>query len=266
MKDSYRNPFSGTNASQMDDQSILEYWCDPFSYKLFSNIQENDIYSNPLNTVIVGGRSSGKTMLLRYCSFSVQYLNALKEVKVKSGVINYFIEKGGIGFYKRLDGSALNDFNKKNISIEKRISLFTHYFEMNIGYEYLHAINTLVSGNHLKIHGSIISKISELIGRRDLHSLNECLDHLDKEIKKINDFGIKTPFYDNLEFNADKIFAPTSLSYRIPEILSESIKEFKKINFVLLIDEYENFSLPQQRMVNTLLKFTRPNIKFRLLG
>ena len=36
------------------------------------------------------------------------------------------------------------------------------------------------------------------------------------------------------------------------------------MNFVLLVDEYETFAAPQQRLINTLVKFTKPNIKFRI--
>ncbi len=264
MKDSYRNPFDGINASQLNDKAILEYWCNPFNYKLFSDLQEDDIYTGQLNTIIVGGRSSGKTMLLRYCSFGVQYKKALTETNDREDIINYFIEKGGIGIYKRIDGSALNDFNNKNISEEQKKGIFTHYFEMNICYEYLEAINTLLKGNPLTINKQFYLELSELLGQPELKTIDDCLTYLDKEIKNVDDFRSKMPFYESLDLNTPKIFAATTLSYKVPEIVSNSIKEFNNINFVLLIDEYENFAVPQQRMVNTLLKFTKPNIKFRI--
>lgn len=263
MKDSYRNPFDGINASQLNDRAILEYWCNSFSYNLFSDLKEDDIYTGQLNTLIVGGRSSGKTMLLRYCSFNVQYQKAISE-NPEENIINYFKEKGGLCFYKRIDGSALNDFNCKNLTEEKKNGLFTHYFEMNICYEYLEAINKLLKGNHLTVDNRFYSDLSGLFGNSDLKTLDDCLTYLDKEIQKVDDYRSKIPFYENLDFNPPKIFAATTLTYNVPEIISNSIKEFEKINFVLLIDEYENFAAPQQRMVNTLLKFTKPNIKFRI--
>ena len=160
MKDSYRNPFDGINASQLDDQTILEYWCSPFNYKLFDNIQESDMYSNASNTVIIGGRSSGKTMLLRYCSFSVQFKKAIAEITSKDELFDYFINKGGICFYKRIDGSALNDFNKKNISEEKKLAIFTHYFELNLCYEYVDALNKIVQYSGINIDSKIFTELS----------------------------------------------------------------------------------------------------------
>ena len=76
MNDSYRNPFSGVSAANLDDQSILNYWCSPFAYRLFSEIKETDIYEDPNNIVLMGGRNTGKTMFLRYWSFPVQLMLA----------------------------------------------------------------------------------------------------------------------------------------------------------------------------------------------
>lgn len=78
MKDSYSNPFSGVNAVQLDIDSILEYWCNPFMYDLYSEIKEDDIYDDPTNIVFMGGRSTGKSMFLRYWSYPVQFQYAKK--------------------------------------------------------------------------------------------------------------------------------------------------------------------------------------------
>jgi hypothetical protein len=39
---------------------------------------------------------------------------------------------------------------------------------------------------------------------------------------------------------------------------------FNKMNIIILLDEYENFLVYQQKVVNTLLRFTKPHIKFRI--
>jgi len=50
----------------------------------------------------------------------------------------------------------------------------------------------------------------------------------------------------------------------VPEIIVKSIPLFKNLNIIILLDEYENFLEHQQVVINTLLKFTRPHIKFRI--
>ena len=264
MKDSYRNPFDGINASQLNDKAILEYWCSPFRYKLFSDLREEDIFIGQLNSIIVGGRSSGKTMLLRYASYNVQLQLALNEASEKNSVVKYFVDKGGVGIYKRIDGSALNDFNSKNIPEERKYALFTHYFEMNICYEYLSFISALDEGNHIEINSEFIRELGEVLGESKIKSIAECLVYLDNEIKRVDNYRSRLPFYEKLELDADTIFAAATLTYKVPEIISRHIHEFRNLNFVLLIDEYENFAESQQRMINTLLKFTKPNIKFRI--
>src|ERR1700742_2642862 len=100
MNSSYSNPFSGVNASQLHDDEILEYWCDPFKYDLFSGIKEEDIYADPMNIVFMGGRSTGKSMFLRYWSYSLQ----CKVAKRKSlTFFDVILRNGGIGFYFRID-------------------------------------------------------------------------------------------------------------------------------------------------------------------
>src|SRR5688572_26354534 len=107
MSNSYSNPFSGVNAVQLTEERILEYWCNPFRYDLFSEIKEDDVYSDPTNIVFMGGRSTGKSMFLRYWSFSVQARIA-KENEVS--LLERIIQNQGVGFYFRIDGAKLKSF------------------------------------------------------------------------------------------------------------------------------------------------------------
>ncbi len=264
MKDSYRNPFDGINASQLNDKAILEYWCNPFDYKFFSDLKEEDIFIGQLNTVIVGGRSSGKTMLLRYSSFNIQFQYAHGADDNSEQIAKYFSKKGGIGIYKRIDGSALNDFNSKNIPQEKRDGLFSHYFEMNICYEYLDVVSTLEKNGVITANNKMLAELADLLSNSNLTSIEDCKNYLDSEIRRVDNYRSKLPFYKNLELDSPKIFSATSLIYNVPEIISKHEDFFSNLNFIILIDEYENFAAPQQRMINTLLKFTKPNIKFRI--
>ena len=65
---------------------------------------------------------------------------------------------------------------------------------MNIGYEYLNALNTLLRDGHLKIKNEVIQEIAKLLGQENLISLNDCLAFLDQEIKKVDDFRGKIQY------------------------------------------------------------------------
>lgn len=269
MKDSYRNPFSGINAGSLDDQTILDYWCSPFAYRLFSEIKETDIYEDSSNIVLMGGRSTGKTMFLRYWSFPVQLKLASenKDNKTKR-VIDHFKEKNGIGFYIRIDGPILRSFDGLGIPQEKWNSIFTHYFELIVGRNYIEAIKKLYDLGDLKkdeIEDQFIPEVKRIINESQIVSLDELLNEFDNRIKDVDSFRGNFPFFKNDFVPSKGGFASQSLSFGIPKIAQKTISEFKEsINFILLIDEYENYLEPQQRVINTLLRFSKNEIRFRI--
>ncbi len=266
MKDSYRNPFSGSNAATLDDQAILDYWCNPFHYRLFSPIKESDIYEDPGNIVLMGGRSTGKTMFLRYWSFPVQLKLAEKDFKSKR-LIDYFKEKKGIGFYIRIDGPILRSFNGSGIADEKWNPIFTHYFELIAGRSYIEAVKKFYDIGNLKkdeIEDKFIPEVKRIIKESQIISLDDLLNEFDSRIKEVDTFRGDIPFFKKHFKPSGGGLASQSLSFGIPKIAKTTISEFKDINFILLMDEYENYLAPQQQVINTLLKFSKNEIRFRI--
>lgn len=269
MKDSYRNPFSGINAGTFDDQAILDYWCSPFAYRLFSEIKETDIYEDPSNIVLLGGRSTGKTMFLRYWSFPVQLKLAYQNQDNKSKrVIDHFKEKKGIGFYIRIDGPILRSFNGSGIDSEKWNSIFTHYFELIVGRNYIEAIKKFYELDDLKrveIENHFVPEVKSILNAPQIVSLDELLIEFDNRIREVDLYRGNVAFSKTDFIPSKGGFASQSLSFGIPKIAKKTISEFKEsINFILLIDEYENYLESQQRVINTLLRFSKNEIRFRI--
>lgn len=269
MKDSYRNPFSGVSAANLDDQSILNYWCSPFAYRLFSEIKETDIYEDPNNIVLMGGRNTGKTMFLRYWSFPVQLMLASQNKDSKDRkIIDYFKDKKGIGFYIRIDGPILRSFNGSGIDSEKWNYIFTHYLELIVGRNYIEAIKKFYDLDELKkdeIENHFIPEVKTILNAPQVVSLDDLLSEFDNRIKEVDTFRGNIPFVKNDFVPSKRGFASQSLSFGIPKIAKNTISAFKdSINFILLIDEYENYLEPQQRMINTLLRFSKNEIRFRI--
>jgi len=266
MKDSYRNPFEGINAGKLNDEDILEYWCSPFAYKLFSEIKESDIYSDPNNIVFMGGRSTGKTMFLRYWSYQVQLKKANKEKKSAENLIKYFTDQGGAGFYLRIDGPVLRSFEGFNITDNSWASIFTHYFELVVGRAYIEFLTELVRLNALS-ESSIfpfLFEMEKIFDAGKWNNLGDVLLHIDGCIMEVDKYRGQVPFYSN-DFKPQKGFASQTLSFGIPKQIIRTISEFKEgLNFIILVDEYENFLILQQQMVNTLLRFSTSKINFRI--
>src|SRR6266536_316663 len=264
MSDSYRNPFSGVNAVQLKEDAILDYWCSPFTYNLFSEIKEADIYKEENNIVLMGGRSTGKSMFLRYWSYPIQFKRAEKERKKPMDIIN---RNKGIGFYFRIDSPILKSFFGHDLDDEHWASLFTHYFELTVGAQYLEALNVLQEDTSIKEQAEqseFVPKVCKLLHLSPQPHLEPVIAELDRRIRVVDKFRGDVAFYKK-PFEPDgPVFPSESLSFGIADLIIKCFQSFKDLNIIILLDEYENFLTYQQMMVNALLRFTRPQIKFRI--
>ncbi len=264
MKDLYRNPFGGVNAVQLDIQAILEYWCNPFMYDLFSEIKEDDIYQDTMNIVFMGGRSTGKSMFLRYWSYPVQFEKAKNEQMSLKDVI---LKNKGVGFYFRIDGPVLRSFQGNGISNEKWDSIFAHYFELIVGRQYLEIIKLLIADESLDekdINDTFIPEVSKYIGSDSKNNISELIEEFDDRIKDVDVYRGDVAFYKNDFEPKGRGFSSQTLSFGLADLIKGKISFFKDLNLIILLDEYENFLESQQVIINTLLRFTKPQIKFRI--
>lgn len=264
MNDSYRNPFSGVNAVQLDADLILEYWCNPFRYDLFSEIKEEDIYNDPNNIVLMGGRSTGKSMFLRYWSYPVQLKISEKENTLLSKIIE---KNNGIGFYFRIDGAKLKSFQGHGLSEEHWTSVFTHYFELIVGRQYVELLSVLIKEKSINqdiICTQLIQGLCAVLNFNGLQTVETIIDELDSRIKEVEVHLGNVPFYKKEFAPKNRGFFSQSLSFGIPEMFHSILPSFKNLNLIILLDEYENFLHYQQKIINTMLRFTRPHIKFRI--
>jgi len=267
-EDSFNNPFSDYNANAMESSKILEYWCSPFTKSM--SISESDLYKG-MPLVFMGGRGTGKTMFLRYFSFKVQKYEVCQKNQdnQNKNILKHLKERGGIGFYLRIDGPVLRSFDGKGLPPEKWDDIFTHYFELLVCKSYIEVIQDLVICDELDIKDvetKFVPKVAVHLGKskEEVKTIDDVLDTVENELKEVTTFRAQIAFSD-VEFKPSKAFASQDLSFGVAEIAKGNIKEFKKdLNFVIFIDEYENFTERQQRVINTLLKFTKDGITFRI--
>jgi hypothetical protein len=272
LEDIYKNPFSEYNANVMSSEKILDYWCSPFKFTKTAPFSESDIYKDRMPIVFMGGRGTGKTMFLKYFSYKVQCDEALLKLKEKDvkSILSCLKQRGGIGIYLRIDGPILRSFQGKDLDQEMWDSIFTHYFELIVSKLYMETILDLINRNELNekdVENNFVKKVAELFNHKkdDLNTISDILSLIDDELKVVAKFRGKIAF-QNVDFNPIcGGFASQSLSFKIPEIAQKTINEFNgDFNFVLLIDEYENFLESQQRIINTLIKFVKPEITIRI--
>ncbi|MEX2410632.1 MAG: hypothetical protein WD607_04550 [Candidatus Paceibacterota bacterium] len=269
LKGSYKNPFSEYNANVMEPETILSYWCSPFSFMQFAGVKESDVYSDKMPIVFVGGRGTGKTMFLKYFSFPVQIQEAIKSSYDSTPTLSFFEEKGAIGFYLRIDGPKLRSFSGSGINDETWLSIFTHFFELEVGQAYLTVIQSLDHYgvlDKISLSKKFVPQVDKLLGNsvNKKREISDVLEDVADKLEEVTNFRAAVRFSD-VSFQPSKAFSSQSLSFSIPEIAKKTIPEFKDgIDFIVMIDEFENFLESQQRTINTILKFVKPGITFRI--
>jgi len=267
LEDSYKNPFAHYNANVLKVDQILHYWCNPFNvFNKFADISEDDIYKEPNPLVFMGGRGSGKTMFLRYWTYEVQKENYFRNNNnCLDGFIEYLNDKGGIASYIRIDGPILRSFEGFNLPNEKWKFIFSHYFELLVGRSFLLIIKDLFDCKLLKESTSTFTeKVSKLINANTDLSFNDLIEIFNERINEVTTFRGDIALLD-VDFKPTKSFPAQSLSFELPLLAKNNISELNNnFNFVIIIDEYENFLKQQQVSINTLLKFVKPGLTFRV--
>ncbi len=261
MEDTYKNPFSDYNANTMDSKKIISFWENPFDRYLV-DITEDEIAKETNTIIFTGGRGTGKTMLLKHFAISSQIERARnKKIDFKDSMRR----EGYVGIYIRFDTPLLVGFEGLELSPEKWEAIFIHFFEMTVCKAFLDGLIKLIDEKVISDEEelNLINAISKLLGRQEeLGKIKELAQIVADDINYVNIYKSEILFED-IEFKPYKLYTFGALSFKIVEIIKEICIELKDINFLLLLDEYENFLAYEQRVVNSAIKLSN-NIAFRI--
>lgn len=262
-EEKFSNPFADFNANYMSDEEILKYWVRP---ELIFELEAIGIdLVGKIPVVVQGGRGTGKTMLLRYLSYEPQ----IKHYETEQGSVEGFLEKSEyLGIYYRFDGPKLSSFANKNVEDVVWDTVFSNFVELVIGQKYLTLLNGLrqykVLDMSKEIESSLCSDLSETLFEKEhtdtLSGLKAIMIKLQRDIER---FTEKCTFR-KVDFLPSEVVLRGSMLFEIPQIISKYFGELQNKNFILLLDEYENLTLSQQRILNTYIKHTQLPVTFRL--
>ena len=264
----YKNPFAQYNANLMTPDEILAYWCSPLFSMKASGVDEKQVFTDPQPIVFAGGRGTGKTMFLRYFSHEVQVCFYTSLAGRKTDLLQHMIDQGGVGIYVRLDGALVRDFTGKGVSDEAWNALFSHYFELHVCQRYVELLRSwykegVVGDEETKEFVDALCRHLEVPGN-DKRTLDYAVQLIDDRIKEVRDFRAAVSF-KTISFQPSKALAAGDLTFTIPKILSQVFPKLpQQFRFIVLIDEYENFSVSQQRVLNSFLKFPTEHAAFRV--
>jgi len=259
----FSNPFADFNANYMSDESVLRYWVKP---ELLFELEAVGIdLVGKIPVVVQGGRGTGKTMLLRYLSYELQ----LKEYEKTHGSLKGFVKNAKyLGVYYRFDGPKLSSFSNKDTSNVVWDTIFKNFVELTIGQKYLTMLNDLRRNKILRLseemESSFCQDLSEnLFEKARADNLLDLKDIMTKLQREIERFTEKCTF-GKADFCPSEVVPPGNMVFGIPKIAVKHMAELRDKNFILLLDEYENLALDQQRILNTYVKHTQLPATFRL--
>lgn len=254
------NPFSVLKATEFSNEQIRDYWVD------FGE-GENSIFHllNPteyLPKYLLGSKGSGKTHLLKYASYPLQKLKSANDfVKL--------LNDGYIGLHYETYSLKISRFKDRGISDEQWRTLFEYYLDLflidNLLNTYLEIFNELKLS--AKVIKEILFGIKKLfINGEDLSSivtissLIEHITHLRNNIdSEINNVAYTKKF--NLDYVKSQ-FSPGDLIFGIPEVVENTVEEFRDVKVIYIIDEFEKFEDWQKEYINTLIWDKRNPVTF----
>lgn len=259
----YKNPFDDYNANVLAPDLILQYWCTPFRIGALKDYDEARFFSEKMPVVLQGSRGSGKTTILKFFSFPVQIERASQ-----SGLT---IEKqlsadGGVGFYLRCDESFLNMFKTVFAFTMKESwnACFKHYLELFFAKNIISLVQTIGFTERSEEEAFLkCLSLSHFDSSFSFATVNDLALYLDSEVRYINKYKNEALF-TNQPFMPKHIWGFYELSRALILAIRSCYKSLSDINFLLLIDEFENLPLELQKMFNNLIKFCDEGMSLRI--
>lgn len=247
------NPFSITKSTDLTDNQILDLWVDVAGEEGLIEVARP---SSPMPMLILGGKGSGKTHLMRYFSFALQRLQYDREnLSYLEGVV----KDGYIGVYLRCGGLNSERFGGKGQGPDVWKDLFAYYAELWLAQGIL-STATVIYENSPELslmQEKTADAISALFDRWPFgqpKSLKEITVRFE-EIQKKLDYSINNAALTG-KLDAQILATRGKLIFGMPKIFEKNILDVKQhnVNFVYMLDEFENLTKDQQIFINTLVR------------
>lgn len=255
------NPFDLTKASDYSDAQVKEYWVDVPDGGEKSLVA----FIKPQSRVpmfLLGGKGSGKTHLLRYCSSAVQ---ALRHSSLRKAIE----VEGYIGTYASADGLNVHRFAGKGQSEETWLPVFAYSFELWLAISLLAAVRPALADEELtsqdwnaRLINGVLSLFQSGATSRptDFDGLLRHLSDLRAQVDIVVNNSAITRQLDGITI----LFSPGDLFFGIPRLLATLCEALQETMFVYLVDEIENLTEQQQRFLNTLVRYRKGNVTLRI--
>lgn len=259
----YKNPFSEFDTNVMTAEQISELFTEP--YDSFT-IPESKIIEDKSPIIFIGGRGTGKTMLLRQFSYNVQ-----KIIQTEKNYLEKVKQTKYIGIYFRIDKPLLQSLSSlgRMTSLENfEEAIFTHFFELTIFKEYLEIIKILENdanslGQKEILYDEVLSELLSIFPLPQeviCDNIDDLLRFVIDEINYIWDFQSEKAIDidDTVKFSPKcNLILQGRLSDEFCKTKTFHLLGLEDISILLLIDEFESFSEKQQTVINAAMRYNK---------
>ncbi len=258
MSDTSTNPFSATRAADFTDEQIHQYWVDIADDGGFLNLVKP---RSEMPMLILGGKGSGKTHILRYMSFQLQRL------RHGSNLVKGISAEGYVGIYLRCSGLNSSRFRGKRQSREVWESVFAYYMEIWVAQIALEIFSEIYrSANEGKnAERTIIREASALADGNLFEGVTTIVEAVErlKAIQRELDLAINNCVFSG-SLGIQILLTPGKLIYGLPKVFASSLESLSGSMFLYLLDECENLTDGQQKFLNTLIREKVPPSSFKI--
>lgn len=239
-----------TDANEIHDLfgSFRAEWLRDDIYRLFS---EPTYFAHLLGNkscVLMGGRGSGKTTVLRCLSYEGQ--DALGRQDWTSPT--------HVGVYYRVNTNVVTAFNGPELALAEWRRLFGHFLNLTICGELAKYLSWYQAKNDIcDLSNLSLSAVGLALGVGET-------DNLPQLLEKISEASTSVEIYiNNL---GDKRPTISQLQSPITQLLDQlkKVAGHEETAFHIILDEYENLLDYQQVVVNTLIKHGGDNCYFKI--
>lgn len=252
------NPFDLTKASDFSDEQIQQYWVD-----LAGTGGLEDLFKPKLTMpmLLLGGKGSGKTHLMRYFSSAVQKL------RFNGNLLEAAQQEGHIGIYVRADGLNVGRFDGKGQSDDAWAAVFSYYFELWLATHLLRHIQDCLTNFPDKFDQiKFISGAKKLFNAdvtSSIETIEALIDYL-AELRRKVDYAVSNCAINRNLQDINICISPGELIFELPNLVNSCTDLFKDVLFVYMIDEIENFTVTQQKFLNSLIRYRRGPVSIKI--
>lgn len=257
------NPFNITKAVDYTDNQINQAWVDlPSGDGKFTDMVKPTM---PMPMLILGGKGSGKTHIMRYFSYGLQkirYGEQLKEILKNDRYV---------GIYMRCGGLNAKRFSSKGVTLDQWLQIFSYYMELWLAQLVIDAVQDILfelGDKEIFPESDFVELLLELFDKPILlesNTLAEFKKYLNTIQKKV-DYEINQLSLSkgNISDKIEILISPGRLIFGIPKLIEQKIPYFSEFQFLYLIDEYENLEEYHQKYFNTLIREKEAPATFRV--